>query len=164
MIIREINLSDEKQLDSLIEEVESNLENRLFWLPISDTSRSHFFDATWTHFVGAFDHDTLVAAVGLFFNENEYGENIEALHLTNDKCAEIGRAMVKVDYRHQGLMQILTEKLMEYAKECGVEKLVATVHPDNIPSQRTFFKLGFEKQGYIVKKNDYERDIFLKCI
>ena len=164
MIIREINLSDEKQLDSLIEEVESNLENRLFWLPISDTSRSHFFDATWTHFVGAFDHDTLVAAVGLFFNENEYGENIEALHLTNDKCAEIGRAMVKVDYRHQGLMQILTEKLMEYAKECGVEKLVATVYPDNIPSQRTFFKLGFEKQGYIVKKNDYERDIFLKCI
>ena len=34
MIIKDVKLSDKIQLDSLIEEVESNLENRLFWLLI----------------------------------------------------------------------------------------------------------------------------------
>ena len=160
--IRKLEHSDSLQLEGLIEEIESNLENNLLWLPISDKSREHFFDDTWTYFIGAYDNNTLVAAIGLFFNENEYGENTKALHLSNENCAELGRAMVKPEYRNQGLMSKLSEILIEYARDMKIENIVATAHPDNKPSQNLLRGLNFSKQKSIVKSNTYARDIFLK--
>lgn len=160
--IRKLEYSDSLQLEGLIGEIESNLENNLFWLPISDKSRDRFFDDTWTYFIGAYDNNTLVAAIGLFFNENEYGENTKALHLSDKNCAELGRAMVKPEYRNQGLMGKLSEMLIEYAKNMKIENIIATAHPDNKPSQKILKGLNFSKQKSIIKNNTYARDIFLK--
>ena len=71
-IIRKLSKADEKQLNSLIREVESGLKKETFWLPITEISRMHFFDDTWTYFLGVFNNEEeLIGAVALFFNENE---------------------------------------------------------------------------------------------
>ena len=76
MIIRKLTDSDSEALFSLIEDIESTLVSRDFWLPIKDTSKEHYFDPSWTEFYGAFDGDRLVGASALFYNPFEFGESV----------------------------------------------------------------------------------------
>lgn len=161
-IIRKLSKTDEKQLNNLIREVESGLKKETFWLPITEISRMHFFDDTWTYFLGVFNkEEELIGAVALFFNENEYGESAEVLGLRQQNLAEYGRAMVRPDYQGQGIMKSLSAILIEHAKKMGIKRIIATVHPDNIASQSVIKSLGFIKKAFIRKMNRYDRDIFL---
>lgn len=161
MEIRKLVKSDNEQLKALIKDVEAHLQDETFWLPISDKSREHFFDENWTYFLGAFDGNNLIAAVGLFFNENEFGESREAIGITSSNLAEYGRAMVHSEHRNQGIMKQISKNLLRYAEEIGIKNIIATVHPKNIPSREIIKDLGFDKKSMIVKYNRYERDIFL---
>lgn len=158
---RKLELGDKEKLEKLIVMVEDTLENKYFWLPISDESRDHFFDDEWTYFLGAFENNELIAAVGLFFNKHEYGESAKKLGISDGKTAEIGRAMVSPNHRRKGLMKVITEKLINYAKIHGIQFLVATSHPQNKPSQISLESLGMEKRAFCVKTQKYERDIFI---
>ena len=155
--------SDRRALDILITKIEKTNKNELFWLPISNESRDHFWDTDWTIFVGAFKQEKLIGALGLFLNENEYGESRDAIGLEG-KVAEYGRAMVLPEYRGYGLIDRLADELLPVAKERKVEKLIATVHPDNIPSSGFLTKMGFEKCGHIIKNDKYPRDILVKAL
>lgn len=161
MQIRKLEKSDESQLEKLIRDVENNLTDETFWLPITEKSRSHFFDEEWTYFLGAFCEDKLIGAVGLFLNENEYGESCEVLKISNKSIAEYGRAMVSPDYRNNGVMTKLSFDLLNYAKGLKIKNIIATVHPDNIASQSVVKKVGFEKKGFVLKYGKYARDIYL---
>lgn len=158
---RKLVIDDKYKLEELIKQIENNLENEQLWLPINIKSREHFFDDEWTYFLGMFDKNKLIAAVGLFFNENEYKESVKILQIDNCKIAEIGRAMVTPEYRHKGLMKKIMLELINYSKRQGIQYLVATVHPQNIASQKTVTSLGMKKKEYCIKQGKYERDIFL---
>src|SRR5574344_355815 len=99
MQVKKLDSSDQQALTELINITETNLRDKVFWYPISDISRKHFLDDKWTNFFGIFDKDKLVAAAGLFYNDNEYGESAKALHLGNHKIAEIGRIMTHPEYQ-----------------------------------------------------------------
>lgn len=158
--LRQLTLQDERSLNHLIQDVESTLPDEKFWLPITKESREHFFDDEWTYFLGAFAEGELVGAAALFFNENEWGESREVLGLESSSIAEFGRAMVRSDFRGKGVMNIISKELLLEAKEKQVEWLLATVHPNNTPSQKTVKAMGMRKSGFCVKEGDYERDIF----
>lgn len=162
MIIRELDLSDLEALEQLITKVENNLVQEVLWLPISKESKEHFFDKTWTCFYGAFDSDKLLGAIGLFFNQNEYGESQRTLHMEDKKIAELGRAMADPDYRNQKIMTHLADEIMRYASTLNLDAVIATVHPQNVPSQSFLRRLGFEKRASVVKREKYERDILVK--
>ena len=162
MIIRKLEAQDEEKLENLIREVEKGLVDETFWLPINETSRMHFFDDEWTYFLGAFEEDRLVGAVGLFLNKNEYEESRKILEIDDRNLAEYGRAMVSPEFQNQGIMKELSIQLLEYAKKMGVERVIATVHPNNISSQSVVKKMGFQKMAFVTKLNKYDRDIFLK--
>lgn len=159
--LRKLEVSDKDKMEELLRKIKINLENELFWLPITTESKEHFFDEEWTYFLGMFDGEELVAAVGLFFNINEYKDSEKILKLQNCKIAEIGRAMVAPEYRHNGFMNKITKELINYAKEQKIQYLVATAHPENIPSQKTLKALGMVKKASCVKHGKYERDVFL---
>ena len=161
MEIRKLTLTDKMQLDCLINEVENTLVNKTYWLPITETSREHFFDDEWTFFLGAFENGKLVGAVGLFFNENEYGESKRVLGLCSKDVAEYGRAMVSPLYRNKGVMKELSQRLLQYASKFGKKYIIATVHPDNTPSQQVIKSLGFKKKAFVTKLDIYDRDIML---
>lgn len=150
-----------RKLEDLIKNVEDNLEDKTFWLPITDKSREHFFEESWTYFLGAFDGDELIGAAGLFFNEHEFGESCKALGIKNDNIAQYGRAMIRSDYRNKGIMKQILGNLLEHAKKIGIKKIVATVHPKNIPSQKVLTNFKFDNKLKVVKNNRYERYIFL---
>ena len=162
MIIRKLEAQDEEKLENLIREVEKGLVDETFWLPIHETSRMHFLDDEWTYFLGAFVGDRLVGAVGLFLNKNEYEESRKILEIDDRNLAEYGRAMVSPEFQNQGIMKELSIQLLEYAKKMGVERVIATVHPNNISSQSVVKKMGFQKMAFVTKLNKYDRDIFLK--
>lgn len=159
--IRKLNAEDETQLNTLIHEVENGLKEEKFWLPIGEVSKIHFFDDEWTYFLGAFVEEQLIGAVALFFNENEYGESIRVLGINPEDVAECGRAMVKPDYQGKGIMKKLSELLIDYARQRGIKKIIATVHPNNIASQTVVASLGFKKKAFVTKMHQYDRDILV---
>ena len=97
----------------------------------------------------------------MFFNENEFGESREALRIIGNNLAEYGRAMVHSGHRNQGIMKQISKKLLKYAEKIGIKKIITTVHPKNIPSQKIVKDLGFIKKITVVKYGRYKRDIFL---
>ncbi|MCR5273103.1 MAG: GNAT family N-acetyltransferase [Lachnospiraceae bacterium] len=162
LVIRKLDMTDEPSLERLIDVVESNLNDRRLWLPISNASKEHFFDETWTVFYGAFDKDELIGTVGLFLNENEYGESQKEIHFEKYKIAEIGRIMCHPDYRRKGITSKIMKEMMDYATQFELDALLATAHPQNTASQKLLAKYGFKKEGHIIKSCDYERDILIR--
>ena len=80
MNIRVLDKNDKAALEQLIFTIENALPVPEWWIPIDDIERSHFFDADWTCFLGAFNDDNeLVAASALFFNEHEFAEENNVL-------------------------------------------------------------------------------------
>ena len=162
MEIRILKPDDKEELFSLIKVIEQTVKEKSFWLPIGDASRKHFFDREWTVFFGAFENQTLLGALGLFLNENEYGESKKKLGIESNNIAEVGRAMCRPECRGKGVASALMNKLLEYVAGSNIEILLATVHPDNEPSQRLLRGFGFSKKGSIVKYRGYERDIMIR--
>lgn len=159
MIIRVLTQKDAPQLFALIQTIEAALPDEQFWLPIKNEARAHFFDPTWTEFYGAFDGETLVGAAALFYSAYEYGESLQQLSVPHTAVAEIGRAMVHPDYRGNRLLNKICLHLLERAGEKGIRLLLATVHPENTPSQKAFSRLGMVKSCSYTKENGYVRDI-----
>lgn len=162
MKISILNKTNSNELETLINEVEENLKDKRFWLPIGDASRNHFFDSSWTIFFGAFEDDRLIGAIGLFLNENEYGESQKSINMQDKEIAEVGRIMCHPEYRHKGVASCLMEELLRYSGGLDLDYLLATVHPHNEPSQHLLKKYGFIKEGYIIKSENYERDILIR--
>ncbi len=159
MQIRKLTIGDQEQLNALMDVIETTLPDRLYWLPVKETAKAHFFDDEWTEFYGMFDGERLVGAAALFYNEYEYGESLRQLNLPPQPVAEIGRAMVHPDYRGNNVLYRINQKLVEVAAEKGIRLLLATIYPSNMPSQKSFARLGMKKQCTYIKGSDYVRDI-----
>lgn len=159
--IRKLTSKDSKELETLISIIESNLERKEFWLPINDIARSHFFYDDWTEFYGVFDEDILVGAAALFYNEHEFGESLKELGEDLYPLAEMGRAMINPEYRGNNLIQLINNKLIDVAKSKNIKYILATIHPENIPSKKSFMKIGGEYKTTYKKSNGYVRDIFI---
>lgn len=130
-------------------------------MPINEESREHFFDDDWTEFYGMFDNNCLIGTAALFYDEHEYGESLKQLKLKISNVAEIGRAMIHPKYRGNNILYRINIELIEVAKNRGIEYIISTIHPENIPSQQSFKKLGFKKLCTYEKSNKYVRDIYL---
>lgn len=159
---RLLNTSDKTQLENLLKITSKNVQNPKFWLPISHVSKEHFLDKSWTVFNGCFINDELVATAGLFINPHEYSDSLQYLNLGDCEVAELGRLMVEPTCQGNHLSYHVSKTLIEIARQRGVEYLIATSHPNNIPSQKILHKLGFEKKSYFVKNFNYQRDILVK--
>ena len=161
MMIKKLTKNDRLQLENLISVIEARLERHEFWLPIKETAKEHFFDDEWTEFYGMFDGEQLVGASALFYNEYEYGESLQKINACNCKVAEIGRSMVSPEYRGNNILYQINCHLVEIAKAKGVDLIVSTIHPENIPSQKSFQKLGMTKECTYTKSNGYIRDVYV---
>lgn len=162
MYIKKITIEDKEKLDLLIQKIDSTMENKFWWLPISSTSYDNYFNDEWTYFLGIYDEkDNLVGASALFFNENEYGDTLKMIGKSYDSIAEIGRSMVLKEYRGHNYLFELNNKLIEIAKSKGIKRIIITIHPKNIASQMSFKKFGINKIATITKLGNYDRDVYI---
>ena len=164
MNYRRLEISDAGRLDKLIDDTFSNLIDDKFFLPISQDVRDLFFDDEQTYFLGAFSSDNLVGAAALLFSEKVWGESRDKIGLNSSSVVEFGLAMVDPSLRGHGIMNTLSAKLLEIALTSDSDYLIATVHPDNAPSQKVIKSLGMKKEGFCIKPGGYERDIFLRSL
>ena len=164
MEIRQLTQKDEQSLKNLIECIEEHLVNSQWWLPIKREAYDNFLNPEWTIFWGAFEKDLLFGASALFLNEFEYGESLKAVGTQTLPIAEIGRCMVRPEFRGKNIMLLLNQQLCKIAKNMGIKTLIATAHPDNMPSNVSLQKLGMKIQKCILKENKYKRNVFLMKI
>ena len=71
-------------------------------------------------------------------------------------------AMVRKEYRGQGLQKIMMEKAEQILKKQGFHYLLGTAHPDNAASVNTFLKLGYKQVMTKEKYGGMKRSIFCK--
>lgn len=67
--------------------------------------------------------------------------------------------VVFTPWRRQGYATEAAEAMMRWAAQHGVRRFVASVRPDNLPSQRVAAKLGFRKVGQQIDEVDGVEDI-----
>ena len=72
---------------------------------------------------------------------------------------ELGTALVKKEYRNQGIMQKLIKMQIDIAKELNFEYIIATIHPENLPSNIAFEKNGFNVEGQAIFRENYLRNL-----
>jgi len=162
--IRVLNPSDVPDFENLVAEIERKIVNPAWWLPIKENAKKHFFDSDWTTFIGCFHGDKLVGASALFWNEFEYGESVSAIGGCPAPIAEIGRCMVLNEHRGQNLMLKMNSELLKIARKRGVKSVIATAHPDNLPSNSSLIRLGLKIQKCIIKDGSYPRNVLLMSL
>lgn len=74
------------------------------------------------------------------------------------KCATMG-IVIKNEYRGHGYMRPALKKLIQKAKDCGVEYLIDSVPENREKALEVFYKLGFEKTGEFVSKKFDDKEI-----
>ena len=154
MNIRKLNASDREAFFKLSKAVVEALPNKDWLIPMTkEEANVTFRDDSEDIVLGAFVDDRLVATLGLFHDIHDYADVLpERFHSL--KGAEIGEAMVRPDFRRNGLMNQLVEALQPHIQNSSLDYLLATAHPDNVSNhlilkaEFTLHKV-FERRGYI---------------
>lgn len=162
-IIKKLDKSNQQDFINFNRIIRSNIQNPSWFMPFSEENMTQTFDEGNTLVVyGAFV-DECLACISLFdTNKEEFSELSKAVGVSpNKKGAELGGSMVLPDYRGQNLMLDVNLKLIEVAKSMGIDYFVATVHPDNIASNRSVQKLGMQLKTTITRAGGYLRNVYL---
>ena len=153
MTIRILNSSDREAFFQLSKEIVATLTNKDWLIPMTEEEADATFrDDSEDIVLGAFIDNRLVATLGLFHDIRDYAEELPDNFLAL-KGAEIGEAMVRPDFRRNGLMNQLVEALQTHIQNSSLDYLLATAHPDNVSNhliQKADFTLHkvFERRGY----------------
>ena len=161
--IRRLDKSNQSDFVNFNRIIRNNLQNPLWFMPFSEENMKHTFDEGNTLVVyGAFV-DNVLGAISLFdTNQEEFKELSLIAGVSPDKKgAELGGSMVLPDFRGQNLMLDVNNKLIEVAKEMGIQYFVATAHPDNVASNRSLQKLGMQLKTTITRTGGYLRNVYL---
>lgn len=157
---RKIDVTEKAILKSLIDIVLASLERKEFFIPFTEEEIDMMFDDSKVITYGAYDNNKLVGTAQLYLNENYVNEIKEILELKNNKIAELGGALVLKEYRNKGIIKNLLSILIKEAENKNYDYLVATVHPENIASNKAVLSTNAK----IVKTanlGEYLRNIYL---
>lgn len=157
---RKIDITEKDNLKKLIDIVLNGLERKEFFIPFTDEEIDMMFDSSIAITYGAYDNNKLVGTAQLYLNENYVNEIKEILKLKNNKIAELGGALVLKEYRNKGIIKKLLSILIKEAENKNYDYLVATVHPENIASNKAVLSTNAK----IVKTanlGEYLRNIYL---
>lgn len=163
--IKTIEEKHKNEYFKLVAEVEKKLENKNWWLPISEQDKINFFIKEKTQIFGAFDGDKLIGVSSLFYFDNimqdvkTYLKNLNFL-----TTAKISRSLVLPEYRGMNIMYKINMEICKFAKEKGYTHLMAIAHPDNIASNKSLIKLGMQVVTKFTTKQGYVRNLFLMKI
>jgi len=161
---KKILLEDKIQVENLIKQVTNNLVNKEFFIPIEEEEFLEFFDEKNCIVFGAFDNEKLVGIAKLDFLDKYLKELKDIINLNDYKVAELGRYLVLEEYRNNGIMFNLQNLLIKEANNLKFNYIIATVHPENIASNKVIIKSGMQLNKTVFLNNGYYRHIYVKKI
>jgi RimJ/RimL family protein N-acetyltransferase len=161
--VKRLDKSNQQDFINFNRIIRQNLANPKWFMPFSEENMTHTFDEGNTLVVYGVFVDGVLAAISLFdHNYYEFKELSIAVGVSPDKKgAELGGSMVLPEFRGQNLMLDINTKLISVAKEMGIDYFVATVHPDNIASNRSVQKMGMQLKTTITRTGGYERNVYV---
>lgn len=157
---RKIDVTEKDNLKKLIDIVLNRLERKEFFIPFTEEEIDMMFDDSKVITYGAYDNNRLIGTAQLYLSENYVDELKEVLDLKNNKVAELGGALVLEEYRNKGIIKNLLSILIKESENKNYDYLVATVHPENIASNKAVLSTNAK----IVKTanlGEYLRNIYL---
>ena len=157
---RKIDVSEKKDLEKLINEVLNGLERKEFFIPFTEEEIDIMFDDSKAITYGAYDNNNLIGNAQLYLSENYVGEIKEILELKDYSVAELGGALVLENYRNKGITKKLLAILIEEAKRLNWDYVIATVHPENIASNKAVSSTN-AKVVKTTNLGEYLRNIYL---
>ncbi|MBQ7036178.1 MAG: GNAT family N-acetyltransferase [Clostridia bacterium] len=164
--IQRLDASHHTAYLALTQEVLGCLPNPDWFMPLSDELLKTMFLPESTFVVHGCFVDGELAGVSLYdtcYEEIEEVAKAAGAPLTK-KGAELGISMVLPKFRGQNMMYKLNSSLVEAAKEKGFDYLLATAHPDNLPSNASIRKLGMEYKKTIIRQGHYERNVYFMAL
>lgn len=154
--LRCLTPSDRPLHERMSQIIVANLPREDFLIPMTpEEYEDTFVDGSADIVYGLFDQDELIATSSLLHDVRAYSEQPEVADILKHRCAEIGECMVLPSHRGQGLMLQLNQLLKKDAQRLGIEYMLATAHPENVASNTSLRKLGFQlvktfdRHGYL---------------
>lgn len=154
--LRRLLPSDRPLHEQMSQVIVANLPRQDFLIPMTPEEYEDTFVEGSTDIVyGLFDQDELIATSSLLHDVRAYASQPEVADILTHRCAEIGECMVLPSHRGQGLMLQLNQLLKKDAQRLGIEYMLATAHPENVASNKSLQKLGFQlvktfdRHGYL---------------
>ena len=157
IIYKKIEEKDKEKIECLKQEVISGIERQEFYMEDPEEDKTKMFEDTILY--GAYDNDKLVGIAQLYINQEYLDDMKKVFDLAEYRVCELGTALVKKEYRNQGIMQNLIKMQIDIAKELKFEYIITTIHPGNLPSNRAFEKNGFYVKGQAIFRENYLRNL-----
>lgn len=155
-LLRRLTPSDRPLHERMSELIVANLPRLDFLIPMTkEEYEDTFVEGSEDVVYGLFEDDNMIATSSLLHDVRAYADQEEVKDILGHKCAEIGECMVLPSHRGQGLMLKLNELLRKDAQGMGIEYMLATAHPENVASNSSLRKLGFQlvktfdRHGYL---------------
>ncbi len=157
IIYKKIEEKDKEKIERLKQEVINGIERKEFYMEDPEEDKSKMFEDTI--FYGSYDDNNLVGIAQLYIDQEYLEEMKKVFNLEKYNVCELGTALVKKEYRNQGIMQKLIKMQIDIAKELNFEYIIATIHPENLPSNIAFEKNGFNVEGQAIFRENYLRNL-----
>ena len=160
IVYKKICKKDENQLRELINIVLRDIERPEFFIPFTEIEIANMFDKSKTVVYGAYDNEKLIGTAQIYLDQEYVKDMKKMLSIENVKALELGGYLVLSNYRNQGIMKNLQNKLITEAKAKNFKYVIITAHPDNKPSNSVIKNL----RAKLVKTTSLEgylRNIYL---
>ena len=118
------------------------IEESSFSMPWKREDFQDLIDSSNSIYLVILADDRVVGAAGYTFNGFE---------------GYINNVVIDIDYRGQGLGQVLMKELLTVGRKNGVHEFTLEVRVSNTPAIKLYESLGFKSEG--VRKNFYERPV-----
>ena len=154
--IKKLDASHKSELTNLIKVVTQSIENPLWFRPFDENEIEAILIGDIMA-LGAFSDQNELMAISVLFpirwHEILLGKN-------PSKTLQLGGCMTLPKFRGNSLMFKLGKALFAHAKAEGYTDIVATVHPDNAASIKTFLKLEMKYQKEMTLQEKFLRHIY----
>lgn len=128
------------------------LPNEDWLIPLSQEEYDTIFAAGSDDVVyGIFRGDRLIGTSSLVHDVSDLAVIPLLEEILRHPCIEVSECMVLPEYRGRGLMLQLNRLIQAESERQGIRYLLATAHPDNVPSNTSLCHLGFRIIGEITR-------------
>ncbi|MFW2567902.1 GNAT family N-acetyltransferase [Aliarcobacter butzleri] len=138
------------------------LSNPSFFIEFFTENEINSFLATEDKaiFYGVIENEKLVAISGLFFEIEDFLDELKLLNINPKDIAEIGACMTLPTSRSKGYMLNLNKELLKIAKTKKIKYILATAHPENISSNKSLqnLKMKFIKE---FTRHNFPRNLYI---
>lgn len=145
-------------VENLQLKVVDGMENKNLFYPLS---REELIESLQLDYVsGIFSPDGRMAAFSVIVSNRDGERSLASdVHLNPSEVFTFDAVAVDNEYRGRGFQRTFIGWSIDLAKSTGVKHIVATVDPQNIPSERNFLAEGFHVAETKTKYIGLTRDI-----